>query len=184
MSDWIAKNDVLNADEMKHNAEIAGVLLCMAGATPNAIAAILGNMQAESGINPGAWEDYTPFTGGYGLVQWTPYTKYSQWWGNGWENNGDAEILRIIYELQNGLQWISTVDYPMSFKEFWKSNQPPEYLAQVFVKNYERPADEDQQYRSDYALYWYDEVAKKVINLWYVFGTRERKWWRKYGKSV
>lgn len=182
MSDWIQGNYNLSTVDMKHNAKIAATLLCMAGMSENSIAAILGNMQAESGINPGIWENLDPFNGGYGLVQWTPYNKYSDWWGTGWEGNGDAEILRIIYELQNNLQWISTVDYPMTFEQFWISKDSPEYLAQVFVWNYERPKDPDQNFRSDYAKFWYDEVASKVINLWYVFGTRKKEWWWKYGK--
>ena len=40
-------------------------------------------MQSESSINPGRWESDrvggNPDAHGYGLVQWTPYTKYTNW---------------------------------------------------------------------------------------------------------
>lgn len=181
MSKWYNPNDNITQEQMIHNAKIIATLLAMAGMSNTAIAAILGNMQAESGVNPGVWENHKPFEGGYGLVQWTPYTKYSEWWGNGWEGNGDAEVKRIIFEMQNDLQWISTVEYPESFKEFWISNKDPRYLAQVFVKNYERPSDPDQDFRSDYAEWWYENVTKGVINLWIIL-TRKREWWYKNGK--
>lgn len=181
MSKWYNPNDYITEEEMIHNAKNVATLLAMAGMSDTAIAAILGNMQAESGVNPGVWENHDPFNGGYGLVQWTPYTKYSDWWGNGWEGNGDAEILRIIYEMKNGLQWIETSSYPETFKEFWVSKKTPEYLAQVFVWNYERPKDPDQTIRSTYAKWWYDNVTRGVINLWFVI-THKKKWWYKNGK--
>ena len=180
MSKWYAKNDYLTQKEMEWNAKNVTVLMAMAGMSGEAIAALLANMQAESGVNPGVWENHDPFVGGYGLVQWTPYTKYSEWWGSGWENNGDAEIKRIIYEFKNELQWISTSDYPETFKEFWTSRDDPRYLAQVFVWNYERPKDTDQSKRSEYAEYWYENLTKGAINLWFII-TRQHRWWEKNG---
>lgn len=41
------------------------------------VAAILGNWWTESNINPGAWENYTVGSPGYGLGQWTDIT--TQW---------------------------------------------------------------------------------------------------------
>lgn len=181
MSKWYAKNDYLTKEEMMWNAKNITVLLAMAGMSGEAIAAVLGNMQAESGVNPGIWENLDPFNGGYGLVQWTPYTKYSDWWGTGWENNGDAEIKRIIYEMMNGLQWKETIEYPMSFKDFWISKLDSRYLAQVFVKNYERPKDPDQDFRSDYAEKWYNNVTKGAINLWYIYSRKEV--WYRHGRE-
>lgn len=178
MSNWIADNRPLSTVEMTHNAKIASTLLCLYGASAQAIAAMLGNMQAESSINPGAWENYAPFQGGYGLVQWTPYTNYSDWYGAGWENNGDGELARIVFEKDNGLQWIETSEYPMSFNEFWTSTSDSRYLAQVFVKNYERPLDPNQDYRSDYAEYWYDNLTKGLINIWYLF-SKQNRWWER-----
>ena len=76
---------------MQNNAVLLWSYFKAQGWTLNAVAAMLGNMQSESTINPGIWEGLDPFVGGYGLVQWTPYTKYSDWAGSGWEGRITAQ---------------------------------------------------------------------------------------------
>lgn len=51
------------------------------GWSSESVAAILGNMQSESGIVADRWESdlIGNMSGGYGLVQWTPATKYINW---------------------------------------------------------------------------------------------------------
>ena len=71
---WISGNRYLSLSEMQNNVDIIHYFFRSAGWTDNAIAAMLGNMQSESTINPGIWEGLDPYAGGYGLVQWTPYT--------------------------------------------------------------------------------------------------------------
>ena len=116
---WISGNRYLTMTEMQNNVDIIHYYFITKGWTENAIAGMLGNMQSESSINPGIWEGLDEVAkGGYGLVQWTPYTKYSDWAGEGWENNGQKEMERIIYELKNGLQWGATSKYHMSFHDF------------------------------------------------------------------
>ena len=115
---WITGNRVLTESEMEHNAIEVWNSFKVWDWTLNAVAGMLGNMQAESTINPGRWENGVPYGGGYGLVQWTPYTNYSNWAGEGWENNGTKQVSRIIYEWEgNYQQWIATGRYPLSFKE-------------------------------------------------------------------
>ena len=94
---WVAGNYYLSESEMKNNAEMFYDRMRGYGFSLNAIAGILGNVQYESSINPGIWESLDPYEGGYGLVQWTPYTKYSEWAGSGWQNNGDKQCERISY---------------------------------------------------------------------------------------
>lgn len=73
-------------------------------------------MQSESAINPGRWQSDIVMPqdstyAGYGLVQWTPYTKYTNWIVNqGFSDPSemDANIFRILYEVANDLQWIAT----------------------------------------------------------------------------
>ena len=158
------------------------------------VAGIMGNMYAESGLRPNNLQNsyekklgytdssytsavdkkiYTNFVydkDGYGLVQWTPYTKYSDWAGEGWEDNGQKEMERIIYELENGLQWGATSKYPMSFRDFTTSDKAPSYLAQVWLYNYERPASLNQPLRSTQADYWYQYITghepPKSIPIW------------------
>lgn len=45
---------------------------------------MLGNMETESTINPGIWQSLNSgnASGGFGLTQWTPATKYINWANN------------------------------------------------------------------------------------------------------
>lgn len=113
--------------------------------THQAISALCGNMRIESSINPNMyeygydWEDDR----GYGLVQWTPRSKYWDWAvaRNLPPESGESQLARIDYEQEQGIQWISTSDYPLSFNEFTQSREDIGYLTRAFVYNYERPAD-------------------------------------------
>ena len=163
--------------EMQNNADIMYAFFIQHGWTVNAIAAMFGNMQTESTLNPGIWENLNPLVGGYGLVQWTPYTNYSDWAGDGWQDNGQKEMERIIYGLDHHLQWISTRLYPMSFQEFTTSEKPPAYLAQAFLYNYERPQVKPQPARSRQAEYCYEyrsgQPPAKQIPIWLLFKIRK-----------
>lgn len=179
---WITGNRYLSMDEMKNNADIMHYFFKSNGWTDNAISAMFGNMQTESTLNPGIWENLDPFVGGYGLVQWTPYTHYSEWAGTDWQDNGQKEMERIIYELENHLQWISTSLYPMTFREFSHSDKPPAYLAQAFLYNYERPTVKPQPARSKQAEYWYQYITGHEpptpvgnIPIWLLFKMKERR---------
>jgi hypothetical protein len=113
-----------------------------AGWTPEAIAGLLGNLQHESSINPGRWEGDSVGSGpGYSLVQWTPYTNYTDWCasqGRSDPSEMDNAIARILYELENGLQYFATDSYPLSFRAFTQSTGSPYDLACAFAWNYER----------------------------------------------
>ena len=171
----------LSFPEMQNNALAVGVIFKKAKWSPNAIAGMLGNMQAESTINPSRWEnDDDEEKGGYGLVQWTPYTKYSDWAGDGWERNGVKECERILYEMHNNLQWIATDEYPISFAEYSTMHKNPEYMADVFLKNYERPENPNQPMRGEYADYWYKYILKYLYpNVWLYF-----QWDKYYRKEL
>ena len=176
MSSWISGNFWLTQEEMQNNAVLLWSYFKAQGWTLNAVAAMLGNMQSESTINPGIWEGLDPFVGGYGLVQWTPYTKYSDWAGSGWEDNGPKECERIVWELENGVQWYPTEKYPMTFEEFSKSTDPVGVLAQAFLYNYDRPADIDQPWRSTQAEYWFEFLGGvPSIPVWLLFKFNKRR---------
>lgn len=131
----------LNQSQMEVNATFIYGYLTAQGWSINAICGLLGNMQHESSLNPGRWEGNNVGTGpGYGLTQWTPYTKYTNWATDlGYDySTMDSNLERIIYELENNLQYYATTSYPESFREFTQSNQTPYYLACAFAWNYER----------------------------------------------
>lgn len=153
-------NRYLTADEMKGNAAYIWQYMRGAGWSMEAVAAMLGNMESESTINPAIYEslDSSSSENGYGLVQWTPNTKFKEWADeNGFTYEDiDGQLERIIYELENGLQWISTATYNMSFAEFSTSTHAVEILAMTFLYNYERPASLDQPHRGTQARAWYE----------------------------
>lgn len=155
-----------NSEQMSVNAKYIYKYLSAKGWTKESVAALLGNMQAESSINPGRWQSDRvggDSSGhGYGLVQWTPYTKYTEWCSEKGFNDFsemDSNLARIVYEVENNIQWIATSNYPgMTFKDFSTSTRDVDYLAVAFLLCYERPADQStsvQTYRSLLANNWY-----------------------------
>ena len=94
-----------------------------------------------------------------GLVQWTPYTKYTNWIvNNGYSDPSemDANLHRIKYEVENEIQWIPTSTFNFSFEEFKTSNDTPYNLGLAFLANYERPADPNQPNRGTQAEQWFE----------------------------
>lgn len=156
-------NGFLTQDQMKENAQFILDFLVSRGWTKNAVCGMLGNMQTESSINFGIYEslDNTSNTNGFGLVQWTPNTKYFDWANvNGYSGDHvNGELNRILYEVENNVQWFGGYSSTMTFKQFTQSLETPEYLAQVFISTYEHPANPDQPIRGTQARYWYDTLT-------------------------
>lgn len=155
-------NSYLTTAQMKVNAQYIATWFIKKGWTPNAISAMLGNMQSESGINFGIYESLnsSSTTNGFGLVQWTPNTKYFNWAAsNGYANDHvNGELNRILWEVANKQQWYATSTYPISFQQFTQSTDTPYNLAMAFLKNYERPANPNQPARGTQAQTWYDTL--------------------------
>lgn len=135
-------SEPLTQDQMESNADYVRNALEPLGWSVNAIAALLGNMENESTINPGRWEGDDVNKGpGYGLVQWTPYSKFTDWaTDNGYDDPStmEANLARLQWERENNTQYYSTPDYPLTFEEFIASEESPHYLAAAFAWNYER----------------------------------------------
>jgi Phage tail lysozyme len=119
-----------------------------------AICALCGNMRHESSINPDMYE-YGYQWGenrGYGLVQWTPRTKYWDWAvTQGLDpRHGDSQLSRIDFEQQNNIQYIANGHrrrygkedkYNFSFPDFVANshNLSVAALTEAFMWNYEGP---------------------------------------------
>ena len=134
------------------------------GWTVNAVAGMLGNMELESYINPAQTQiGYGLYdtAAGFGLVQWTPRTKYSNWAGADWETNYDKQLDRLRQEWLYGLdgQWIPTAtDNYMTFDQFAHSTNSPGDLAMTFERSYERGTPFEQQRRAN-ADKWYQYLT-------------------------
>lgn len=163
----IGASSACNSTQQQVNAKYIYSYLKNKGWTINAVSAILGNMQAESSINPGRWQSNNVGGGpAFGIVQWDPYSKYIDWaTSNGFSDytTMDANLARIIWEVDNKQQWYGRLEWAgMSFKEFSQSNESVSYLARGFLLCYERPADQSesvQNYRASLANSWYEFLS-------------------------
>lgn len=182
---WIAKPGRLTMAERYHNATLATDILIAppfnagheADLDDCPLAALLGAMDAESTINPARWEgDKAPYTSGagYGLLQWTPWTKLRTWCQNNgypnWEGNGDAQMAKLANEFTTSdpqeKEFFGSATYPTpaTFKRFLQpqSDQPWAYsieeACKVFVYNYLRPANPEGSMSSRIAS------AKRMLN--------------------
>ena len=114
------------------------------------ISALIGNMRHESSINPNMYE-YGYSWGadrGFGLVQWTPRSKFWNWGSSkGYTEkqlrSGNAQLARIDYEVDNNIQWIpkSSNFNGLTFKQFRTNskNLSVSDLTEAFTWGYERP---------------------------------------------
>ena len=132
---WLSESESLNNAQM--------VADHFKGWSPESISALCGNMRHESSINPDMYEYGYDWSAnrGYGLVQWTPRSKYWDWAVSQDlpPRNGDSQLSRIDYEVDQNIQWID-VGY-MSFKEFRENSGDwsVDYLTEAFTWCYERP---------------------------------------------
>lgn len=155
-------NYYLNQSQMEENADILYGYWAQYHPdwSVNALAGMLGNMQLESTVNPGIWQnlDEGNLDLGYGLVQWTPAENYLNWCkASGYDSSTILTALkRWEYELANGIQYYPTSIYPHSFRYFLTDMETPPYdLAVAFVHNYERPDEYNEARRGEYANQWY-----------------------------
>src|SRR5699024_12471253 len=139
---WLTESQSLDNAQM-----IVDHLLGNSGWTREAICALVGNMRIESSINPNMYEYGYDWSAdrGFGLVQWTPRSKYWDWaTARGLApREGDSQLDRITYEVDQNIQWIPISDYGgLTFADF-RANTGGwsiDYLTEAFTWSYERPA--------------------------------------------
>lgn len=156
---WISKTGLLTSSEMENNAKLFGNVFSGLGLGYhiNTIAALAGNAQAESTINPGLNE---VGGGGYGLFQWTPKTDLIEacsQLGISPYTDGSIQCHCLdgeLFILRN--QWYTSSDFIRPYyrsgatsdmigitPEQFKSNSmswSPDKLAILFMAAYERPS--------------------------------------------
>lgn len=110
------------------------------------ISALVGNMRHESSVNPNMSEYGYDFSAdrGFGLVQWTPRSKYWDWATarNLPQRSGDSQLDRIDYEVENNIQWIKVSKaYNLTFAQFRANTEGlnVNQLTEAFTWGYERP---------------------------------------------
>lgn len=137
---WLSESESLQNAQMVINHFIGSDW------TKESLSALCGNMRHESSINPDMYEYGYDWSAdrGYGLVQWTPRSKYWDWatTNNLPQREGDSQLARIDYEVDNNIQWIPRSDYGnMTFSEFRQNSGgwSVDYLTEAFTWGYLRP---------------------------------------------
>ena len=175
---WISRSGALTRAEMENNADIVISYYRSIGLNDKTIAGILGNMQAESSINP---EREEVGGTGYGLVQWTPVSvlqNHCNTLGLTPYNSGDIQLQVIIQEILNTTgvaEWFTTSAFISNYynsgatsdmvgitgQDFLDNtmNWNPDKLAIMFMAGYERPSYDPNinhyNLRMQYANEWF-----------------------------
>lgn len=165
--DWVSEyKRYLTEEEALQNAQKVAYHFHGTDWSPEAISALCGNMKHESTLNPDMYEYGYSWEAdrGYGLVQWTPRSKYWKWAEqNGLEpRSGDSQLARIDWEVDNNTQWIPISRYnKMTFADFRRNsgNWSVEHLTEAFTWSYERPA----KWAGDKSLPGRKAFAKKCL---------------------
>lgn len=144
-----------------NNAENIYDLLRYYGWKHKPICAVLGNMIAESVMNPAQGEIDKKYLAdwGYGLCQWTPSTKYTNW---AKQNNHNVYLATFQVEFLDDTgasEWQinPNYNYNLTWNEFINydsSAHSVDWLAMAFFRNYERGSSL-ATYRQSCAT-WYD----------------------------
>lgn len=173
--EWIIPGTInstrpLTEEEALNNCRVFWSYFKAKGWSLNAVCGILGNAWYESSVNPNRWQGDDPWhqpadSWGFGLVQWTPYTKIISWLEEHVDLNdvskfGQSECDRIQWEMENNQQWIATSAYPESFREYSTTTKDPYTCAIEFLANYERPFDPNQPERGTKAQELYDYLMQ------------------------
>lgn len=115
-----------------------------------AIASIMGAMMLESTLNPNIWQGLNPSAmpsqyEGFGLVQWTPYTRIINWLNErGYQvaDYGIGESKKLEEEWASGTtnaEWIPTSSYPETFQQWSQTtNKSVEYMVMAYMVDYGR----------------------------------------------
>lgn len=191
---WYTNIDyaTLSNDEELHNGMKLAQNLYNFGWTENSIAGIIGNVEGESGLNPGCIESPKPWTDlpdnetilisyytlGIGFTQWTPgrdkIVQFAEDTGRIWYD-GMTQVFRLKWEHDNHEQ-MANWDW------FVASEDDPADLAEYFLRQYERPSPEQIEQslenRRRAATRWYGIIHDHLANpklLMYTQYNRKRK---------
>lgn len=153
----------ITGSEVLGNAQEAYDYMVSHGFTQNAALGVLGNLWAESGMNPGQWQHSGSIYGsstGFGLGQWTPYTKVSDYVGSTSETdmaNGASQMSLLVSDTGQwdphfinsstgySTYYNDTFLYFATMSEYMQSNADYKELTIAWTASWERCGDEAYQ---------------------------------------
>lgn len=136
------------------------------GFSEAAVAGIMGNMDAESGINPEAIQPNGDKA--YGICQWAGERKnnlirYASNKGCQWTDLA-TQLEFLLEELQSGGQYLgSKAEKYKSLSEFMNATDPAQ-AAVDFEKSFERAGKPVLEKRIEAALYYYNQFTGKTFD--------------------
>lgn len=167
-------------EQTDNASEIWRTLVNVHGWTENSASAVIGNFQAESSLNPGQFEhgyNYS-MSRGFGLGQWTPATKISNYIGSTNKDDMSDGAKQMLYFLGSPGQYSTYflnpdgsshyygetgLPYITNMTDFSHSNASVSDLTKLWAICWERPGA--QYYRSSigdrisHANHWHNEFA-------------------------
>lgn len=144
---WTNSLNALTEAQKENNVNIIYAFFKNLGWNDLPIAAMLGNMELEGQMNPAQWENGKAIEGsgavGFGLSQWTPWTKLANFLGDNWRNDYDGQLRRIEWEAKpenQGQQWVPLSSYESyTFQQFaHDTTHTLEWLVACYEYSYER----------------------------------------------
>ena len=198
---WTSSDLPIDQAQQEHNARGLFTQLYRIGFTAGPICAMLGNIQAESGLNPGTLQgasaDPIPdnntmlaFTAGAGIVQWTPakdtIVPYAISLSRNWYSMV-TQFLRLKYEFDNNIEFIGVTVNGVyyNWQVFYDYVPDPldpmqtiNDLAEAFLRGYLRPSNPDATLsnRQFYSRQWYSLLKDfKPLPVWMYNKGNKRK---------
>ena len=173
----------LTDEQIKNNGLRLAKRLYRFGWTKEAIAGLLGNVEVESGMNPGCCENDAYFSrpfnelldntdmlryediygGGIGFTQWTPgIRKYIDGFCETFDPpllwyDGDSQAQRLKYEAETNVQ-MPNMDRYITY------HMDPAAMAEWFLYAYEKPADPEASVaeRRRLGTKWYNYIRFRL----------------------
>lgn len=138
-AEWYSSNAPLTDYEMRVNAQYILNYLRNRGWTKEAVCGMLGNMEVESYINPGVWHGCIEGSAAFGLVQWSPPSKFFNWADDNSYAYGNmiGQLQRLIYEVENREQYSEYGTTVYSFYDYTQSTLTAYELGRQFAWHYE-----------------------------------------------
>ena len=180
---YTSSDSLLTQDQVEHNAIGLFRMLYRLGFTNAPICAMLGNIQAESGMNPGRLQgssaDPIPdnttmmsFTAGAGIVQWTPanttLVPFAISLNRLWYSM-NTQYLRLKDEYENNYEFVGVTVNGVYYNWAVFHDYPPDPndpmqtvndLAEAFLRGYLRPSNPDATLanRQFLSRLWYNQL--------------------------
>lgn len=158
-------NEWLSDAKMEENAQYIWTWLKDNGWSEQAAAGFLGNTHIESKHNPGIYEnlDAGNLNRGFGLVQWTPAKIFHDWARANDHSPTDINAQLTSVNGDTLRHWIKTSEFNLTYQQFKESTDSPTNLARAFMLNFERPANQVQPKRGEWAEYYYARFKGKLF---------------------